>query len=80
MVNNCRAGRLTVRFALRLTVSKPGRDMDSFAFIIHPLEGRFEDYTVGRDIPLERVREITAISEKHGFDMSSFRSYRVRSK
>jgi len=54
--------------------------MGSFAFIIHPLEGRFKAYTVGRDITLERVREITAISEKHGFDMSGFRSYRVRSK
>ena len=39
------------------------------------LEGRFEDYTVGRDITLERVQEITAISEKHGFRMSGFRSF-----
>ncbi len=39
------------------------------------LEGRFEDYTVGREITLERVQEITAISEKHGFRMSGFRSF-----
>jgi fatty aldehyde-generating acyl-ACP reductase len=39
------------------------------------LEGRFEDYTVGRDITLERVREITAIADKHGFRMSGFRSF-----
>jgi fatty aldehyde-generating acyl-ACP reductase len=39
------------------------------------LEGRFEDYTVGRDITLERVNEITAIAEKHGFRMSGFRSF-----
>ncbi len=39
------------------------------------LEGRFEDYTVGKDITLERVQEITAISEKHGFRMSGFRSF-----
>lgn len=39
------------------------------------LEGRFEDYTLGRDITLERVREITAIAEKHGFRMSGFRSF-----
>jgi fatty aldehyde-generating acyl-ACP reductase len=39
------------------------------------LEGRFEDYTVGKEITLERVREITAISEKHGFRMSGFRSF-----
>jgi len=39
------------------------------------LEGRFEDYTVGKDITLERVQEITAISERHGFRMSGFRSF-----
>jgi hypothetical protein len=39
------------------------------------LEGRYEDYTVGRDITLERVKDITAIAEKHGFRMSGFRSF-----
>jgi fatty aldehyde-generating acyl-ACP reductase len=39
------------------------------------LEGRFEDYTVGKEITLERVREITAIAEKHGFRLSGFRSF-----
>lgn len=39
------------------------------------LEGRFEDYTVGREITLERVREVTAIAERHGFRMSGFRSF-----
>jgi len=39
------------------------------------LEGRFEDYTIGKDITLERVKEITAIAEKHGFRMSGFRSF-----
>ncbi|HEY6073422.1 MAG TPA: hypothetical protein VIV15_08550, partial [Anaerolineales bacterium] len=39
------------------------------------LEGRFEDYTVGREITLERVREITAMAEKHGFRLSGFRSF-----
>ena len=39
------------------------------------LEGRFEDYTVGRGITVERVKEITAIAEKHGFRMSGFRSF-----
>lgn len=39
------------------------------------LEGRFEDYTVGKDIALSRVQEITAIAEKHGFRMSGFRSF-----
>jgi fatty aldehyde-generating acyl-ACP reductase len=39
------------------------------------LEGRFEDYTVGKEITLERVREITTIAEKHGFRLSGFRSF-----
>jgi predicted amino acid dehydrogenase len=39
------------------------------------LEGRFEDYTVGKDITVERVQEITAIAEKHGFHLSGFRSF-----
>lgn len=39
------------------------------------LAGRFEDYTVGREITLERVQEITAICEMHGFRMSGFRSF-----
>jgi fatty aldehyde-generating acyl-ACP reductase len=39
------------------------------------LEGRFEDYTVGKDITLERVKNITAIAERHGFRMSGFRSF-----
>lgn len=39
------------------------------------LEGRFEDYTVGREITVQRVREIAAIAEKHGFRMSGFRSF-----
>jgi len=39
------------------------------------LEGRFEDYTIGKDITLERVKEITAIAQRHGFRMSGFRSF-----
>jgi len=39
------------------------------------LEGRFEDYTIGKDITLERVNEITTIAEKHGFRLSGFRSF-----
>ena len=39
------------------------------------LEGRFEDYTIGKDITLERVNEITTIAEKHGFHLSGFRSF-----
>jgi len=39
------------------------------------LEGRFEDYTVGRKIEMSRVNEITAIAERHGFRLSGFRSF-----
>ncbi len=39
------------------------------------LEGRFEDYTVGKSITVERVQEITAIAERHGFRLSGFRSF-----
>jgi hypothetical protein len=39
------------------------------------LEGRFEDYTVGKEISMERVIEITRIAERHGFRLSGFRSF-----
>ena len=39
------------------------------------LEGRFEDYTLGKDIQLERVKEIDGIARKHGFRLSGFRSF-----
>jgi predicted amino acid dehydrogenase len=39
------------------------------------LEGWFEDYTLGKDITRQRVEEITAIAEKHGFRLSGFRSF-----
>lgn len=39
------------------------------------LEGRFEDYTVGKNIRREQVEEIAAIARKHGFRLSGFRSF-----
>jgi len=39
------------------------------------LEGRFEDYTLGKDISRQRVDEITALAAKHGFRLSGFRSF-----
>jgi len=39
------------------------------------LEGRFEDYTIGKDISYQRVTEITQIAERHGFKLSGFRSF-----
>jgi predicted amino acid dehydrogenase len=39
------------------------------------LEGRFEDYTLGKSISIDRVREIDAIAARHGFRLSGFRSF-----
>jgi len=39
------------------------------------LEGRFEDYTLGKEISRARVDEISAIAKKHGFRLSGFRSF-----
>jgi predicted amino acid dehydrogenase len=39
------------------------------------LEGRFVDYTIGKEISRAQVDEITAIAEKHGFRLSGFRSF-----
>jgi predicted amino acid dehydrogenase len=39
------------------------------------LEGRLEDYTLGKDIMRSQVEEITAIAKKHGFRLSGFRSF-----
>ena len=39
------------------------------------LEGRFEDYTLGKHLVRERVDEIGAMAKKHGFRLSGFRSF-----
>ncbi len=39
------------------------------------LEGRFEDYTLGKAIERQRVEEIAQIARKHGFRLSGFRSF-----
>jgi predicted amino acid dehydrogenase len=39
------------------------------------LEGRFEDYTLGKHLTRERVEEIGAMAKKHGFRLSGFRSF-----
>jgi fatty aldehyde-generating acyl-ACP reductase len=39
------------------------------------LERRFEDYTVGKNIPRKQVDEITALCDKHVFHLSGFRSF-----
>jgi predicted amino acid dehydrogenase len=39
------------------------------------LEGRFESFTLGRDITVGQVQEIEAMADKHGFRLAGFRSF-----
>jgi fatty aldehyde-generating acyl-ACP reductase len=39
------------------------------------LEGRFESFTLGRDVSVSQIDEITAIADKHGFKLAGFRSF-----
>jgi predicted amino acid dehydrogenase len=43
--------------------------------IVLALEGRFEDYTLGKHLTRERVEEIGLLAGKHGFRLSGFRSF-----
>jgi len=39
------------------------------------MEGRFEDYTLGRNISIERVKEIYKLFRKHDFQLAGLRSF-----
>jgi predicted amino acid dehydrogenase len=39
------------------------------------LEGRYEDYTIGKDITVQQAQEIGTIAARHGFRLSGFRSF-----
>ena len=39
------------------------------------MEGRFEDYTLGRNITIERVKEIYRLFKKHQFQLAGLRSH-----
>lgn len=43
--------------------------------MILALEGRFESYTLGRDLTLTQVTEIADLAKKHGFRLAGFRSF-----
>jgi len=43
--------------------------------MILALEERYENYSLGRDLSVERVREMGALAEKHGFRLAGFRSF-----
>jgi hypothetical protein len=39
------------------------------------LEGRYEDYTIGKDIAIDQAQEIDSIAARHGFRLGGFRSF-----
>jgi fatty aldehyde-generating acyl-ACP reductase len=39
------------------------------------LEGRYESYTLGKQITVEQVEEIARLASKHGFKLGGFRSF-----
>jgi fatty aldehyde-generating acyl-ACP reductase len=43
--------------------------------MILAMEGRYESYTLGKDIQLERVEQIGRLAVKHGFHLAGFRSF-----
>jgi len=43
--------------------------------MILALEGRYENFSLGRDITIERVEEISRLAKKHGFKLAGFRSF-----
>lgn len=43
--------------------------------MILALEGRYESFTLGRDVSVEQVEEISRLATKHGFKLAGFRSF-----
>lgn len=43
--------------------------------MILALEGRYENFTLGKDVSVEQVREISRLADKHGFRLAGFRSF-----
>jgi predicted amino acid dehydrogenase len=39
------------------------------------LDGRYENFTLGKDLTVKQVEEIGTIGEKHGFKLAGFRSF-----
>lgn len=39
------------------------------------LEGRAENFTIGKDVSVEQVDEMIALAKKHGFTLAGFRSF-----
>lgn len=43
--------------------------------MILSLEGRYENFTLGREITVKQVEEIAALAKKHGFKLAGLRSF-----
>ena len=43
--------------------------------MILALEGRYESYTLGKDITLAQVEDIASLAAKHGFSVGGFRCF-----
>ncbi|BCV23395.1 MAG TPA: shikimate dehydrogenase [Firmicutes bacterium] len=43
--------------------------------MILALEGRYENFTLGRDISVEQIDEIARLAKKHGFHLAGLRSF-----
>jgi len=43
--------------------------------MILALEGRYECYTLGKNVTIEQVEEISRLAAKHGFKLAGFRSF-----
>ncbi|MGQ9454798.1 MAG: shikimate dehydrogenase [Armatimonadota bacterium] len=43
--------------------------------MILALEGRYECYTLGKNVTIEQVEEISRLASKHGFKLAGFRSF-----
>jgi hypothetical protein len=39
------------------------------------LEGRYENFSLGKELSLERVMEIGQLAQKHGFKLAGLRSF-----
>ena len=39
------------------------------------MEGRFENYSIGRGLQIEKVKEIYQIAKRQGFTLAGFRSF-----
>jgi predicted amino acid dehydrogenase len=43
--------------------------------ILLALDQRYESFTLGKDISLKQVKDISAMADRHGFKLAGFRSF-----